>query len=88
MPRVILFDVNETLLDLAALDPVFQQIFGDPSIRRAWFQQMLQSALVGTATHAYSDFSAVAIAALEMTAARQGHQLTGEDRAAVRDGMR
>lgn len=88
MPRVILFDVNETLLDLAALDLVFQHIFGDASIRRVWFQQMLQSALVGTVTDVYSDFSAVAMAALEMTAARQDHQLTGEDRNAVRDGMR
>ncbi len=29
MARVILFDVNETLLDLAALDPYFVRVFGD-----------------------------------------------------------
>ena len=27
--RVLLFDVNETLLDLAALDPHFARVFGD-----------------------------------------------------------
>ena len=29
MRRVQVFDVNETLLDLAALDPHFERIFGD-----------------------------------------------------------
>jgi hypothetical protein len=28
MPRVCVFDVNETLLDLRALDPAFAQVFG------------------------------------------------------------
>ena len=29
MPRILAFDVNETLLDLAALDPLFERAFGD-----------------------------------------------------------
>ena len=46
MPRVCVFDVNETLLDLRALDPAFAQVFGDAGVRREWFAQMIQSALV------------------------------------------
>ncbi len=88
MPRVIVFDVNETLLDLAALDPVFTGIFGEASSRREWFQQMLQSALVGTVTATYDDFSAVAMAALEMIANRRSHRLRDAEREAVRDGKR
>ena len=87
MPRVCVFDVNETLLDLAALDPIFQRLFGDASLRKAWFTQMLQSALVATITNAYSDFGATGIAALEMIAARQGVALTEGDRQQIRDGM-
>lgn len=34
MPRVIVFDVNETLLDLAALDPAFKRVFGDVAARK------------------------------------------------------
>ena len=52
MARVCVFDVNETLLDLGALDPHFEQIFGDAGVRRAWFLQLLQSALVATVTGA------------------------------------
>ena len=72
MPRVCVFDVNETLLDLSALDPHFARVFGDAAARAEWFTQLLQSALVATVTEAYADFSSIGRAALEMTAARRG----------------
>jgi 2-haloacid dehalogenase len=83
-----LFDVNETLLDLGALDPHFERAFGDAGVRRSWFQQVLQSALVATVTGAYSDFGAVGAAALDMTAERQGVRLSEEDRRSILGGMR
>ena len=88
MARVCLFDVNETLLDLGALDPHFERAFGDASVRRSWFLQVLQSALVATVTGAYSDFGAVGAAALDMTAERQGVRLSEEDRRSILGGMR
>ncbi|HET6885778.1 MAG TPA: haloacid dehalogenase type II [Rubrobacteraceae bacterium] len=88
MARVCLFDVNETLLDLGALDPHFERAFGDAGLRRVWFLQLLQSALVATVTGAYSDFGQVGEAALEMVAERQGVQLTDEDRELILGGMR
>jgi 2-haloacid dehalogenase len=54
MDRVQVFDVNETLLDLAAMDPHFQRIFGDADLRVAWFNQLISSALVATVTGAYA----------------------------------
>src|SRR5947207_13091001 len=36
MKRVLVFDVNETLLDLSALDPHFQRVFGDAAVRVEW----------------------------------------------------
>ena len=88
MARVCVFDVNETLLDLGALDPLFERAFGDAAVRRSWFLQVLQSALVATVTGAYADFGAVGAAALEMTAERQGVQLSEEDRRGILGGMR
>jgi len=88
MRRVQVFDVNETLLDLAAMDPHFQRIFGDAGARVAWFNQMIQSALVATVTGAYSRFGAHAMAALEMTAAQAGAHLTDDDKEAVAAQMR
>src|SRR5215213_404986 len=88
MARVCVFDVNEPLLDLGALDPHFERVFGDAGVRRAWFLQLLQSALVATVTGAYSDFGQVGGAALEMVAEREGVDLSDEDRQRVLGGMR
>jgi 2-haloacid dehalogenase len=88
MPRVCVFDVNETLLDLSALDPHFARVFGDAAAREAWFTQLLQSALVATVTDAYADFSTIGWAALEMTAARRGVTLSDQDRQDILGGMR
>lgn len=88
MPRVCVFDVNETLLDLAALDPHFERAFGDASVRQSWFMQLLQSALVATVTESYSDFGAIGAAALQMTAERQGVELSDEDQQSILGGMR
>lgn len=87
MARVCVFDVNETLLDLGALDSHFARIFGDASLRKAWFTQMLQSALVATITDAYTPFGTIGVTSLEMLADRQGVTLTDGDRQALRDGM-
>jgi 2-haloacid dehalogenase len=88
MPRVCVFDVNEALLDLSALDEHFERAFGDASVRRMWFLQFLQSALVATVTDAYSDFGQIGAAAMEMTAEREGVDLSDEDRQKILGGMR
>jgi 2-haloacid dehalogenase len=44
---VIAFDVNETLLDLRALDDPFERVFGTAALRPQWFAPMLQLAFVG-----------------------------------------
>jgi 2-haloacid dehalogenase len=88
MRRVQVFDVNETLLDLGAMDPHFERIFGEVGMRQAWFTQMIQSALVATVTGVYSDFGAHAMAALEMTAEAAGVAVREEDRQAVARQLR
>ena len=88
MKRVCVFDVNETLLDLAALDPLFERAFGDAAVRRLWFSQMLQSAFVATITDAYTAFGEAAAAALQMTEERQGVEISDEDRQEILHGLR
>lgn len=88
MPNVLVFDVNETLLDPAALDPVFAEHVGDAAARREWFQQVLQSAFVSTIIGEYRDFGAIGLAALAMVGARRGVGIDESARQAVRDGMR
>jgi 2-haloacid dehalogenase len=86
--RVVAFDVNETLLDLSPLDPLFERSLGTSTLRQQWFSQMLQIAFVGAITGRYVDFTNAQRAALEMLAAREGVQLAAADTDAIVDAMR
>jgi len=89
MPPVCLFDVNETLLDLAALDPLFEHAFGSGRpARMQWFQQLLQSAFLSTLLGPYTDFGALGAAALTMLAEGRGLSVSRERSAAILQGMR
>ena len=87
MARIIVFDVNETLLDVDALRPHFGRLFGDERAVRDWFSTVLYSE-VATLAGPYSDFGAIGGAALEMTAASRGVALLAEDRSQILTGMR
>lgn len=87
MARVCVFDVNETLLDLGALDPQFERVFGDASARQAWFGQFLTSWLTAMVTGVYREFGTIGGTALEMLAARQGVKLSDEDKQQILGGM-
>jgi 2-haloacid dehalogenase len=88
MKKLIVFDVNETLLNLNALDVEFNRVFGEPSRRGEWFAQVLQNSLVATITGTYDDFGKIAGAALDMTAQKYNMQLLQEDRTAILSGIR
>jgi 2-haloacid dehalogenase len=76
---VIAFDVNETLLDLRALDEPFEVLLGSAALRPQWFTLMLQLAFTGGLTGQYVDFTTAQRAALAMVAERGGVSLTAAD---------
>ncbi len=87
MARVCVFDVNETLLDLGALDPQFERVFGDTSTRQAWFGQFLALWLTELVTGEYTPFGTIGGSALEMVAERQGVALSDEDKQQILGGL-
>jgi 2-haloacid dehalogenase len=87
MPRVVVCDVNETLLDIAALEPHFKQAFGDGRVLQEWFTTVLLYSEVATLAGPYSDFASIGGAALDMTAAAHGVALSAAGRADILQGM-
>ena len=83
MKKLIVFDVNETLLDLKAFDPHFERVFGSASARISWFATVLRNSLVATITGQYDDFGRIAGASLDMTAQENNVDLSDKDRAAI-----
>jgi 2-haloacid dehalogenase len=88
MPRIIVFDVNETLLDVDALKPHFARAFGDEVVLREWFSTVLLYSEVVSLAGPYSDFGAIGGAALDMTATSRRVSLSSDDRTQILSGMR
>lgn len=86
--RIIAFDVNETLLDLSVLDPLFHTLLGDAVLRSEWFMQTLQVSFVGAITDRYVDFGNAQRSALAMVADRHGVSVDEDGARRVSEQMR
>jgi 2-haloacid dehalogenase len=86
--RIIVVDVNETMLDIEALEPHFLRAFGSGQVLREWFSTVLLYSNVATLAGPYSEFGAIAGAALEMIASARSVVLTPHDRDSILNGMR
>jgi len=79
-PKVLFFDVNETLLDLTAMKTsVGNVLHGRSDLLPLWFTTMLQYSLVTTVGRQYNDFGIIGAAALQMVAANNGIVLTEKE---------
>lgn len=78
-PSVIVFDVNETLLDLTTLEPVFERVFGDARVMREWFAQLILYSEALTLSGLYTPFGELAGGALRMVGTTSGVTVTDDD---------
>jgi 2-haloacid dehalogenase len=79
-PKVIFFDVNETLLDLTPLkESVTKALDGHDELVGLWFSTMLHYSLVDTLTGKYHPFPEIGVAALQMVAEGKGIALSKEE---------
>jgi len=85
--RIIVFDVNETLLDVGALAPQFQRLFGNSGVAQEWFSNVVLYSQVVTIAGPYVDFGTIARAAVDMTGAAHGVSLAPGDRDAILRGL-
>ena len=76
-PKIIFFDVNETLLDLESMRAsVGEALDGRQELLPLWFSTMLHYSLVDSATERYHNFGDIGVAALMMVAETNGVELT------------
>ncbi len=65
-PSIIVFDVNETLLDIETLEPLFVRLFGDRKAMRDWYAQLVLYAEALTLAGSYAQFADLGGAVLRM----------------------
>src|SRR5215475_4698883 len=66
VPSICVFDVNETLLDIEFLTPLFQRLFGDRKVLREWFGQLILYSEAITLSGPYTTFFTLAQGVLKM----------------------
>jgi 2-haloacid dehalogenase len=78
-PKVLLFDVNETLLDIGPLKEKVGDILLDPDAPELWFATMLQYSLATTVSGQYFAFPEIGAAALRMLARNRDVTISQDD---------
>jgi 2-haloacid dehalogenase len=82
---VIVFDVNETLLDLETMNPIFERIFSDPAAMRLWFGGLITYSEALTLAGVYVPFTDIGAAVMQMLADTRGIKISDADSAELTD---
>ncbi|MGA8543770.1 MAG: haloacid dehalogenase type II [Mycobacterium sp.] len=86
-PSVLVFDVNETLIDIESLAPLFERVFGDPQTMREWFNQLVMYSMAATLSGHYVDFFTLGQGLLQMLASTHRLAITDDDVHALKASM-
>ena len=86
-PSVLVFDVNETLIDIDSIAPLFGEMFGDPKVLREWFGQLVMYSMTATLSECYVDFFTLGQGVLRMLADIYRINITEDDVRALKTAM-
>jgi 2-haloacid dehalogenase len=86
-PSVLVFDVNETLLDIDSMAPLFERIFGDPQALREWFGQLVTYSMTATLSDHYVDYFTLGQGLLQMLADIHHVTITADDLSRIKESM-
>ncbi len=78
-PSIIVFDVNETLLDLTTLEPLFERLFAKVGTMREWFAQLILYSEALTLSGIYVPFGEIAGGTLRMVGETSGVAVNDTD---------
>jgi 2-haloacid dehalogenase len=82
---LVVFDVNETLLDLETVAPVFERIFDDKAAMRFWFANLIQYSVALTVAGQYVPFTEIGAAVMKMLADTRGIKIKDTDEKELTD---
>jgi 2-haloacid dehalogenase len=77
---LIVFDVNETLLDLQTMEPLFERVFGERTAMRLWFANLILYSAALTVADCYVPFTDIGAAVMKMLADTLGITIDEADK--------
>ncbi|KBZ59621.1 haloacid dehalogenase type II [Mycobacterium colombiense] len=86
-PSVLVFDVNETLLDIGCMAPLFGELFGDERMLREWFGQLVMYSMTITLAGRYVTFPVLGQGVLRMLGDIHGVNISDGDTDRLRTAL-
>jgi 2-haloacid dehalogenase len=80
---ILVFDVNETLLELETVTSLFERIFGERTAMRLWFANLILYSEALTLAGVYVPFTEIGGAVLQMLADARRVRIRAADKAAL-----
>ena len=71
-PSVLIFDVNETLIDFESMDELFERIYGDRRVMREWLGHLIMYSMTLTLSGLYVDYFSLGQGLLQMVGSIKG----------------
>jgi 2-haloacid dehalogenase len=85
VPPLIVFDVNETLLNLQTMEPIFERIFGEKNAMRLWFANLILYSAALTVAGCYVPFTDIGSAVMKMLADTRRIGIDDEDKQELKE---
>jgi 2-haloacid dehalogenase len=86
-PSVMIFDVNETLIDFESMNGLFEKTFGDKKVLREWLGHLIMYSMTLTLSGLYKDYWDLGRGLFRMVGAIHNIDVTDEDVEALKKGM-
>ncbi|MEV4509317.1 haloacid dehalogenase type II [Dactylosporangium sp. NPDC049525] len=86
-PKVLVFDVNETLIDFESMNPLFEKIFGDARVMREWLGHLIMYSMTTTLSGLWEGYFTLGQGLLKMVGDVHGVQVSDDDVEDIRQAM-
>ena len=84
---VLVFDVNETLINFESMNPLFERIFGEKRFMREWLGHLVMYSMTLTLSGLYKDYYSLGQSLLRMVGDIHGKATTADDLKELKTGM-
>lgn len=87
VPSVLVFDVNETLIDFESMNGLFERIYGDKRAMREWLGHLIMYSMTITLSGLYVDYFTLGQGLVQMLGKIHGREVSPADVEAIKIGM-
>jgi 2-haloacid dehalogenase len=86
-PSVLVFDVNETLINFESMNALFERIYGDKHVMRDWLGHLIMYSMTLTLSGLYVDYFSLGQGLLQMVGLIKGVKVGTQDVEEIKTAM-